>query len=190
MSEATERALLQHLAFTNRYNKFAQVYKYYPLLGSGNPKLQKAIRNRKSYLETLSGPQFLKLCIDQEGVSTSIQQTFNSERENYEEEGGGLSNSKESDLQSRQVRQPPKVQRSPQIQRLPQVQSLEIMSSSSRRDVLPAIYGHEEEYELNSLYPEQNPPGVFAFHHPQCHVGKQGSGGCGFCLQMCCGYQI
>jgi hypothetical protein len=40
------------------------------------------------------------------------------------------------------------------------------MSSSSRRGVLPALYGHEEEYELNFTYPERNPPGVFAYMTP------------------------
>jgi hypothetical protein len=39
-------------------------------------------------------------------------------------------------------------------------------SSSSRRGVLPALYGHEEEFELNFVYPERNPPGVFAFMTP------------------------
>jgi hypothetical protein len=40
------------------------------------------------------------------------------------------------------------------------------MSSSSHRGILPALYGHEEEYELNFTYPEQNPPGVFAYMTP------------------------
>jgi hypothetical protein len=40
-------------------------------------------------------------------------------------------------------------------------------SSSSCRGVLPAIFGHEEEVELNFVYPaERNPPGVFAFMTP------------------------
>jgi len=119
LSEATERALLQHLSSPNRYNKFAQVCKSHPLLRSEDPKLRKAISNRKSYLETLSGPQFVKLCNDQK-VSTSTQQTFDSEREDYEEEEEGdedSSDSEESDLRSRQeVQRPPQVQRSPQIE--------------------------------------------------------------------------
>ena len=187
LSEATERALLQHLSSPNRYNKFAQLCKSHPLLWSKDPKLQKAISNRKSYLDTLSGPQFLKLCMDQ-GVSTSTQKTFEREEdyeEDYEEEDSSDS-SEESDLlrspqvkrspqikQSPQVQQPSQVQPSPQIKRTPQVQRspqvqppLEIMSSSSRRGVLPAIYGHEEEYELNFQYPERNPPGLFAFMTP------------------------
>ena len=40
------------------------------------------------------------------------------------------------------------------------------MSSSSRRGALPALYGHEEQYDLNFVYPERNPPGVFAFLTP------------------------
>ncbi len=69
-----------------------------------------------------------------------------------------------------------KVRSSPQVhQRSPQVRSLplEIMSSSSRRGAAPAIFGHEEDYELNFTHCERNPPGMFAFLTPNVTLQSQ-----------------
>jgi hypothetical protein len=32
--------------------------------------------------------------------------------------------------------------------------------------LVKCVHGHEEEYELNFVYPERNPPGVFPFTTP------------------------
>jgi hypothetical protein len=50
---------------------------------------------------------------------------------------------------------------------------LEIMSSSSRRGAAPAIFGHEEEHELNFTHCERNPTGMFAFLTPNVTLQSQ-----------------